>query len=262
NLSLMAAFEEQADKLMDIMGEHVHAFIHLTKSSVHSFKTRYEGRAWVAAKPHYIAEHGHYEMYRRSSSPQEQLVPGHVSPYVLVFGGIRTRDEIEFCEEMALHLKEDGVTLVMAGPVSDHVMHWKVRKQLNRTCEGNIYRLHERVPTSAVYPMVANASAVLIPRSDRLNSGVQFLAITFGVPVVAPAMHSLGEVQRESGNPVYKEGDRKDAYETLRGLLSATALQRMGRRQQAFRYKHERMSWAMIARQHIAAYRAVLGSVG
>jgi beta-1,4-mannosyltransferase len=69
------------------------------------------------------------------------------------------------------------------------------RDFVNRCRSDPRIRIYERrIPDDEIQLYLRAADVAVLPYEDALNSGVLFLALTFGLPVVAPAVGAMGEL--------------------------------------------------------------------
>ncbi len=260
NIDLKADFGEMAERLLDAVGQVASIFVHLSRASVDVFTERYARYPWARDRAHLVIGHGDYDIYRRLAP--EPFVPALPRPTrsVLVFGGIRSAEELALTLDVAERCAAQGITFTIAGPVADSLVHWKEQKRLEALGDQPIRRIHRRIPSRHVVSLMEMTDVVFLPRAGRLNSGVLFLGYTFLKPVVAPRSHSMAEAQAAVDGPVYAEGDAADAARVIAEVFAAPAVERLALASRTFRFKHGEMNWAQIGRQHVRAYEWALAA--
>ena len=103
----------------------------------------------------------------------------------------------------------------------------------------------------------AAADVVLIQHVHTLNSGNLPLGFHFGKVVVGPDRGNVGEILRETGNPVF---DPRDKASVARALKEGFELARCGKGEENARYAREHWNFGLIAKSHDELYRSALPS--
>ena len=101
----------------------------------------------------------------------------------------------------------------------------------------------------------AAADVVLIQHVHTLNSGNLPLGFHFGKVVVGPDRGNVGEILRETGNPVF---DPRDKASVARALKEGFELARRGKGEENARYAREHWNFKTIAEAHDGLYRSLL----
>lgn len=101
----------------------------------------------------------------------------------------------------------------------------------------------------------AAADVVLIQHVHTLNSGNLPLAFHFGKVVVGPDCGNVGEILRETGNPVF---DPRDMASVARALKEGFELARRCKGDENARYAREHWNFKAIAEAHDGLYRSAL----
>ena len=109
-----------------------------------------------------------------------------------------------------------------------------------------------RISDEQVPDYFSAADVVLLPRLDILNSGNLPLAYYFGKVVVGPDCGNVGEILKETGNPVFDPQDPDSAVEAVKRGLKLAA---KGKGAQNRAYAIDRWGSRKIVRELIAAYR-------
>jgi len=242
------------------VGRMASAFIHLSKSSIEVFSSRYKKQSWVRERPHFVIGHGDYDYYRRIPQIPFRTHIAQDAKKVLVFGNIRTEAELDLSLKVAERLRQEKIATVIAGPMSSKVLSRKEIKRLAEAREELLHRDHRKVPSNQVASLMESADVIFLPRAERLNSGVLFLGYNFLKPVIAPAIHSMAEAQKSVGGRCYRQGDSAAAVRAIVDTLNAGPIERLSLTTRMFRFKHTEMNWSVIAREHLDAYESVLKS--
>lgn len=101
----------------------------------------------------------------------------------------------------------------------------------------------------------AAADVVLIQHVQTLNSGNLPLAFHFGKVVVGPDRGNVGEILRETGNPVF---DPRDEASVARALKEGFELAQRGKGEENARYAREHWNFKAVAEAHDGLYRSTL----
>jgi glycosyltransferase involved in cell wall biosynthesis len=99
------------------------------------------------------------------------------------------------------------------------------------------------------------ADILVFPYRDILNSGSALLALSFDRPVLVPRLGAMADLQKAVGGEWVRTYEGPLTAEILREAVNWAVNE--NRQQQA---PLDNLSWSSIARQTIAAYRAVVGS--
>jgi glycosyltransferase involved in cell wall biosynthesis len=101
-----------------------------------------------------------------------------------------------------------------------------------------------------------NASDILfISKIKALNSGNVSLGFTFGKVVVGPDVGVIGEILKETGNPVYNPHKLNTIVKAIEKGFNLAA---QGHGENNSEYAEKNMQWNMIANKHINFYKDLL----
>lgn len=225
------------ERMYEVFYRYADGVAHFAGASIEEFRGRYCGVEWFrGSEPvHVIIPHHNYaslpdrvgrdEARRRLGIRRDAAV-------VLVFGAIRNDAERELVLSAFRGLRRRGkVLLVSRWREKLRKIRWIRLKYWVRDLTRWWYRVHPRYHFN--YGFVAeedtqlylNAADVLfIPRLWVLNSGNVTLGMTFGRVVVGPDSWDVGELLRETGNPVFDPDRPETAVAALEeGLRLAEA---------------------------------------
>jgi glycosyltransferase involved in cell wall biosynthesis len=162
----------------------------------------------------------------------------------LIFGQLRRYKRIPAAIAAFRRTAGPDARLVVAGAAWDDA----VRRDVVAQAAGDrrvILRL-EHVPDAAVADLHAAADAAVLPYSEVFSSGALLLALSFGLPVVAPARGSLEIAGRPALEP-FSDGNLPRALAAIRdGDQSA--------RRDAALAAARRFSWDAIADRTLSIY--------
>lgn len=101
---------------------------------------------------------------------------------------------------------------------------------------------------------LAAADVVFLQRVHTLNSGNLPLAFHFGKVVIGPDRGNVGEILRETGNPVF---DPEDPADVVRALRRGFELAEAGKGEENARYAREHWNFNETGRLHEELYRGL-----
>lgn len=172
-----------------------HGVIALSEASVDAVRAAHPE---LGGTPLTVIPHGHYrDVYgqpvdRAAARTSLDLDPD--GDVVLQFGRMRGYKGLDAGAAAARALGSD-LTLVVAGPVDDP----GVLRPLRTLDQRRVRLIPGVVPDAQVPTLFGAANLVLLPYRRVLNSGVAMLALSLGVPVLAPATGSLPELADHVG---------------------------------------------------------------
>jgi hypothetical protein len=258
------------DALRDIMWEKMYELFysyadgvaHFAQASIDEFRERYKDTRFVAGRPpiHVIIPHQNYTTLpneiSRSEARKRLGIPEKAS-VLLVFGAIRNGDsEKNLIVETFGNLRvPNKLLLVSSWRETLAKVSWIRLKYWLRDLNRLYYKLHPSynfnygfVEEKDAQTYLNAADVLFIPRLRVLNSGNITLGMTFGRVVVGPDSWDVGELLRETGNPVFdpdhpetaaaavEEGFRLAAEGKIGPANQALALREWGADQCARRY--------------------------
>ena len=207
--------DPQWEKMYEAVYRHVHGVVHFAQASVDEFKQRYAKTAFVHGQPeHAVVPHHNYtslpNVMTREAARKALGIPCD-SRVMLVFGAIRNLEERNLILRTFQGLRaKRKVLLVSRWKETLATVKWIRLKYWLRDLNRLYYRLHPSYRFNygfveeADTQLYLNAADVLfIPRLKVLNSGNITLGMTFGKVVVGPDSWDVGELLKETGNPVF-----------------------------------------------------------
>lgn len=212
-----AVSDPQWEKMYETFYRYADGVAHFATASIAEFRERYRNTRWNRGKEplHVVIPHQNYATLPNVISREEARGKLGIAPQaqvLLVFGAIRSGD-IE--RNLILHTFQNArvprkVLLVSRWREKLAKVRWIRLKYWIRDLTRLYFRLHPRYHFN--YSFVAEADAqiylnaadvLLIPRLKVLNSGNITLGLTFGKVVVGPDSWDVGELLKETGNPVF-----------------------------------------------------------
>jgi glycosyltransferase involved in cell wall biosynthesis len=165
------------------MADAVHVLHDSTVDEVRPLYAVDRGKVFVVEHPLYT---GAYEDFVRRSAARASLGLDDDAVLLLAFGAIRPYKGLERLVRAVPGLRADAgdVRLIIAGRRFPHEDPAPLRSLVDET-EG-VTMIDDGAPAEAVHILFRAADVAVLPYHGVLNSGVLMLALTFGVPVVAP----------------------------------------------------------------------------
>ncbi|MBA2707459.1 MAG: hypothetical protein H0U59_06615 [Gemmatimonadaceae bacterium] len=211
--------DASADAVWERMYETVYRYadgvVHFAHASVEEFRERYRHTRFHRGQPlHAIIPHHNYLSLPndtdRDGARKTLGIPRDAS-VMLVFGSIRGEAERQLVLDTFRGIRQPAPVLLVSRWNEKLAEVSLIRlKYWLRDITRLYYRLHPRYRLNYGFieendtQLYLNAADVLfIPRLHVLNSGNITLGMTFGRVVVGPDSWDVGELLRETGNPVF-----------------------------------------------------------
>ena len=260
NFDLMPTYGEARTRMLKTIADHATMICHLSPANVDPYNRHHALIPGLGDLPTAVVPHGDYQPY---------FVPGGEAftdpalqtekTKILVFGHIRTADELDFCLETDALLDSDAFQMIIVGTIHPDILHWKKVHGFRDNWDGGLRRIHLKVPNAQVRSLVSQCDGLLVPRFDRLNSGVQFLAYSMLKPAFVPLQNSMMEVGSQfGGTELYQPHDAASACSAInRTFMSRFADKQVAAyKKNAFNYKTQ--DSLAVARAHYRAYERAL----
>jgi len=204
------------EKMYAMFYRYMDAVVHFASASIEEFRTRYAGTDWFRGREpeHAIIPHHNYANLPNEISREQarrRLGIPIDSKVMLVFGAIRNEEEKELIRTTFSGLKLNGkLLLVSRWRERLRKISWIRLKYWVRDLTRLYYQIHPSYHFNYGFveeedtQLYLNAADILfIPRLWVLNSGNITLGMTFGKVVVGPDAWDVGELLKETGNPVF-----------------------------------------------------------
>jgi glycosyltransferase involved in cell wall biosynthesis len=179
----------------------------------------------------------------RAETRAELGIPADAFTY-LVFGQMRRYKRIPQAIRAFRSLRDPDLRLLLAGAARDDVL----RAEIEAAARGDprVLQQFEHVPDERVVELHEAADACVLPYRQVFSSGALLLALSLGLPAVAPAEGSA-EV---AGPPALERVDDDD----LAGALLAVRGGDQAERRRAAHAAAARFAWGPIAERTLALY--------
>lgn len=145
---------------------------------------------------------------------------------IVALGGIRPYKGLDRLLDAFEAIADDDTRLLVAG----QPRAGEFADELRRRCEANsrVIAHFARVPDDELQVWLHAADVAALPYLDILNSGGYWLAVTFGLPVVAPRAGTLAQFDDEPHVRLFDPGSPQSGTESLRGTLEQALLELVG----------------------------------
>jgi glycosyltransferase involved in cell wall biosynthesis len=207
----------------------------------------------------HVIPHGHYINSYENKIPRQQaraklgikkediifLYFGLIRPYKGVFQLIDTFQKID---------NSRAQLFIVGRPANE-----SIKKELMECCrsDNRIHTFLQFVPDEEIQVYINAADIAILPYQDIQTSGAMILAISFGKPVIAPAIGCIPEVLDEQGSFLYDPLESNGLINSMQLALSADLI-RMGKHN--FRIA-QKLQWNDIGKQTYKVYRECLTGV-
>jgi len=200
----------------------------------------------------YVAPHGHYIGAYPDTVTREQArrhLGIETQAFVYLFlGQIRPYKGLETLIQAFRQHQDEHARLVIAGHVADPAYAGELAT-LSREDRRIVFRIGY-VADESVQFFLRSADVAVFPYREVTTSGAAILALSFGVPILAPAIASFPELAVAGRGIVYEPDSLPAALVEARRLATPEA------RQAALQYART-LDWVTIAHQHLAVYQAL-----
>ena len=183
---------------------------------------------------------------------------------LLFFGNMRPSKGLDYMLGAFERLIDEGANfrLIVAGqPIKGYKNYWsRVRPVLRRIEErGSLILRNEFIPDEDIALYVKAADVLVRPYTDIFQSGVLFMAYSFGLPVIATDVGSLSEdiIEGRTGF-LCKPRDAVDLAGTIEKYFASDLFMDLADRRQEIRdYATARHSWSVVARTTHSVYQGL-----
>lgn len=211
--------------LYDLVYSYADAIIHLGEWSLQEFNREYPQICRECLQrviPHPIYE-GYPNIVSRTNARQ-YLNISEKDKVILCFGSIRDKNQFRMVFKAFRTLEIPNKCLLI--PRYKDLINrsrryflshfWFFLKQLYYRNFYNIRLGVGFIENRDIQYYFKASDVVFIPRSGQLNSGVIFLALAFGKPVIGPARGNMEEVLKAFGYPVFEPEDNVSIVSALK----------------------------------------------
>ncbi|GAA6167413.1 glycosyltransferase [Sessilibacter corallicola] len=222
-----AFFPSLSDLLMRRFIDNIDGLIFLTESSRNEFLILYPEFEDIAFR---IIPHAHYQSYyplvndgdcdkaKAVATDRQKLGLQDSDCLLLMFGKIRAHKGLSDLLAAKNTLNNPNLHLMIAGSTGGYHVDNSTFDSLEH--DPQCHTVFEHIADEDVSAYFAAADAVILPYTDILNSGTAILALSFGVPIIAPALGSLVSLNKLFGDEWVFLYERPLSSETLDQALT------------------------------------------
>ena len=186
---------------------------------------------------------------------------------ILFFGRIRPYKGIEYLLDAFRLLSADEQTiyrLIVAGEPKKGSEDYlrEIQESVQRDFkQGQVILRIQFIPDDEMEVYLKGADVLVLPYKEIFQSGVLFLAYSFGLPVVATDVGSFREeIVEGSTGFLCQPGDPAELAKAIETYFSSDLFKNLTvRRQEVKDYAHANHSWDAVAELTCKAYRKMLG---
>lgn len=172
----------------------------------------------------------------------------------LFFGLIRPYKGVMELVEAFERLKPEHGKLVIAGsPYGDNGIVARILSVAERN--RDLIVIPKFIPDNEIQVFMNASDVVVLPYRDILTSGAAVLAMSFGKPIIAPAIGCIPDLVDSSGAFLYDPRDNNGLSEAMRTSLKAN-LFKMGEHNLELAKK---LDWSHVGKRTLEVYLKCLG---
>lgn len=236
--------DPQWEKMYEAVYQYCDGVVHFATASIDEFKNRYSKTEFYHNHPiHFVIPHHNYASLPNTIQRDEARAKLGIPldrKVMLVFGAIRNMEERSLILETFQSLKIHHKLLLVSRWKEQLVnVRWIRLKYWLRDLSRLYYRLHPNyhfnygfVDEADTQIYLNAADLLFIPRLKVLNSGNITLGMTFGKVVVGPDSWDVGQLLKETGNPVFDPNHPATAAKAVEKGFSLAAEGKIGQANQ------------------------------
>ena len=237
--------------------------VHMGQYSKREFEEKHPGSRNVVV-PHHIYENTYNENISREEARRHLRLPAG-KMIITAFGKFRDREEIRMVLD-GFYALQDKRKFLLAPRMFPFAKHPRQRNPLKRLLSLAGYYLvpallrlkniraganGELIDNDELPYYIAASDVIFVQRKRILNSGNVPLAFLFRKVVTGPDNGNVGELLRETGNPVFSPDDNDGI---VHALEQAVRLAEQGKGEENYRYARQHMNLDGVANAYIDAY--------
>jgi len=200
----------------------------------------------LAALPGRVIRHGLYPQVPPGPLPEAR---GLRARTLLFFGKLRAYKEIPRLIESFERVGDPDLGLVIAG--QSHSPSMERFLESKKDVPG-LTLIHRFIRDDELARLLETSACVVIPYGKTLNSGVVFMALGHGKPILAPRTPVLEEIQRDFGGGLIHLYEPPFGPQALRDLVRDIAAREATGPAEATAY-----TWPHIAAEHEGFFKTV-----
>lgn len=265
NFDLMPTYgDEKRRKIMRSLEKYCSLICHLSELNIQPYIDHHSHTVDISTIPSAIVPHGDYQPYfdkAPKSFDDESLKSEKIK--ILIFGHIRTQAELDFCLSVGDELGTDKYQMIFAGVIHPDLIHWKEIHNFKDNWDDTQgpRRIHFKVEDEKIIDLIGNVDCMLIPRFERLNSGVQYLAHTMLKPCFVPQQYSMREIQNKvTGDGCFPPGDHITAANIISRYFKENESIKIKNLYKSFVFNYREQDCFAVGLAHKTAYERAISS--
>lgn len=204
-----------------------------------------------------IIPHGHFiDYYPNKITREAARHKFHLKPSdftYLFLGELRYYKGVLDVVDAFKALNNEKTRLIIAGRPHNKQIRDKVNQKSVEI--KNIITHYRFVPDQELQDYINASDAMVFPYRDIFTSGGIFLALTFGKPIIAPALGCISDTLLASPNFIYDATNNNGLTDAMLTALGSNDLRDIGRYN---RELADQFGWQEIAKKTTALYRRCL----
>lgn len=233
-------------------------FIHLGRISIKMFNEIYGSEMFKRGR-HFVIPHGLYYTFEKNvdrNSARSYFGINDNNFVMLAFGNIRNSEEERLIMDAYKAIETKRKNVIISNYNFSHHRLMKIIQKTRLAINKNIFAVSGFVKKEMVPYFFAASDIVFIPRIEVLNSGNLLLGFFYEKVVVGPDTGVVGEILRETGNPVFAPGNKKSLSVAVNNAKKLAEYSNKG--YENFSYANEKYNWDKISEMHLKAYESVI----
>ena len=199
--------------LLEMVYEAAGIVVHLGRASINMFQQRYG----FVGRSHLVIPLIEYEYPDTISvaEAREKFRYREQDVVMLVFGSIRTKEELKFVEKVFSEWRNPAKKLLVSNYFDFSIRPFRYLRKTLEIVDRRLTRHRGRVDDYDVQYYFKAADIVFIPRLSTINSAIIPVASFFRRVFVGADIGNIGETLRAMGNPCFIPGDVTSAVRAL-----------------------------------------------
>ena len=245
-----------AQRLYERVYAHMDGVIHCGQTSLDEFKVQFPDCAML---PQVVIPQGLHTGFPNlvtQTEARKRLKLPESTAVFLAFGHMRHIEEGEQILKgfSALPMRNKQLLIVTNRAPRKHLLR-RLLFRVRTRCDPKIRFQIGIVPEQDVQYVVNAADVLVISRLEILNSGNLQLGFTFGKVVVGPDRGVVGEILRQTGNPVFSPGNIQSVSQAL---AKGYALSQTNQGQDNLCYGKTKLDWKRLSEHHVDFFKSLL----
>lgn len=200
--------DAQLEKLFQICYGAAHGFVHLSQDSISELEAHYPASVYQD-KPSIVISHGLNELLKKDYLQSSKPTNDAQTFRIFVPGAIRYWSEVSFLTRAFLEAKipNKKLEIVGSGSVLEGKYPTTVLRRTAIRSIPNVSLFGHRLDDRTLCDRVVAADIVVVPRLWATNSGIPYLAATFGKRCIGPNVGNIPSVLEELKGILFQPDD-------------------------------------------------------